>query len=39
MIECTGAYQECIGWSERVDSDYGWEVEYGHVAGDLVFGV
>jgi hypothetical protein len=35
----TGACEIRVGRSERDDSDYEWEVEYGHVAGDMVFGV
>jgi hypothetical protein len=27
------------GGRERDDSDYEWKTEYGHVAGDMVFGV
>jgi hypothetical protein len=34
-----GAYQECVDRSECDDSDPGWEVGDGDVAGDLVFGV
>jgi hypothetical protein len=39
MMGQTGTCEICVGGCERDDSDYEWAVEYGHVAGGMVFGV